>query len=97
MSKLSGDFRETMSRQHDQRQQQKARRPSTAVPGSINGSFFRFKLVMLGEAAVGKSSLALKFVRKEFKSSQEPTIGAAFLTETVNLDEDTQVLNPMFI
>lgn len=42
-----------------------------------------FKLVLLGESAVGKSSLVLRFVRGEFYEYQESTIGAAFLTQTV--------------
>ncbi|KAF5101910.1 hypothetical protein D0Z00_000565 [Geotrichum galactomycetum] len=39
------------------------------------------KLVLLGEAAVGKSSLVLRFVSNEFQENKEPTIGAAFLTQ----------------
>jgi|Transcript_87651 small GTP-binding protein len=44
-----------------------------------------FKLVLLGESAVGKSSLVLRFVRGEFYEYQESTIGAAFLTQTVTV------------
>ena len=36
------------------------------------------KLVLLGEAAVGKSSLVLRFVSNDFQENKEPTIGAAF-------------------
>jgi len=39
------------------------------------------KLVLLGEAAVGKSSLVLRFVNNDFQENKEPTIGAAFLTQ----------------
>mmetsp|Transcript_16543 Transcript_16543/g.34120 ORF Transcript_16543/g.34120 Transcript_16543/m.34120 type:complete len:196 (-) Transcript_16543:173-760(-) len=48
-----------------------------------------FKLVLLGDTAVGKSCLVVRFVRDEFFEFQEPTIGAAFLTQTVALDEST--------
>ena len=41
------------------------------------------KIVLLGESAVGKSSLALRFVRREFQPNQEATIGAAFLARTL--------------
>jgi GTPase SAR1 family protein len=34
-----------------------------------------FKLVLLGDAAVGKSCLVVRFVRDEFFEFQEPTIG----------------------
>jgi small GTP-binding protein len=45
------------------------------------------KLVLLGEAAVGKSSLVLRFVNGEFQDNKEPTIGAAFLTQKCKLDD----------
>ncbi|KER25501.1 hypothetical protein T265_07070 [Opisthorchis viverrini] len=41
------------------------------------------KLVLLGESAVGKSSIVLRFVKAQFSEFQEATIGAAFLTQTV--------------
>ncbi|CAL8096244.1 unnamed protein product [Calicophoron daubneyi] len=41
------------------------------------------KLVLLGESAVGKSSIVLRFVKSQFSEFQEATIGAAFLTQTV--------------
>eukprot|EP01065_Artemidia_motanka_P036049 TRINITY_DN43951_c0_g1_i1.p1 TRINITY_DN43951_c0_g1~~TRINITY_DN43951_c0_g1_i1.p1 ORF type:complete len:204 (+),score=52.72 TRINITY_DN43951_c0_g1_i1:76-687(+) len=46
-----------------------------------------FKLVLLGESAVGKSSIVLRFVRQDFLEFQEATIGAAFLTQVVNLGD----------
>lgn len=35
----------------------------------------QFKLVLLGESAVGKSSLVLRFVKGQFHDFQESTIG----------------------
>ncbi|VDO54383.1 unnamed protein product [Haemonchus placei] len=46
----------------------------------------QFKLVLLGESAVGKSSLVLRFVKGQFHEYQESTIGAAFLTQTLCAD-----------
>jgi len=46
-----------------------------------------FKLVLLGDAAVGKSSCVERFVKNEFFEFQQPTIGAAFLTQTVAVDD----------
>jgi len=54
------------------------------VPRSVS-----IKLVMLGESAVGKSSIALRFCRNEFSDWRESTIGAAFLTQQVKVGEDT--------
>ncbi|CAK5280684.1 unnamed protein product [Mycena citricolor] len=69
---------------------------------------FQFKLVLLGESAVGKSrslpihavpttdvncsfSLVLRFVKDQFDDYRESTIGAAFLTQTVTLEDQTTV------
>ena len=49
----------------------------------------QFKLVLLGEMAVGKSSLVLRFVKEQFDQCQLPTVGGAFLTRTVCLDYTT--------
>jgi len=57
--------------------------------GGQQGKICQFKLVLLGESAVGKSSLVLRFVKGQFHEFQESTIGAAFLTQTVCLDETT--------
>eukprot|EP01083_Nonionella_stella_P183663 664337_1 len=51
----------------------------------------QFKLVLLGDSAVGKSSLVLRFVKGTFSEYQDSTIGAAFLTQTVNIEPDTSV------
>jgi len=62
--------------------------PAGRAPGS---RFAQFKLVLLGESAVGKSSLVLRFVKDQFDDYRESTIGAAFLTQTISLDETTTV------
>uniref|UniRef100_A0A8C4R1W1 RAB5C, member RAS oncogene family n=1 Tax=Eptatretus burgeri TaxID=7764 RepID=A0A8C4R1W1_EPTBU len=56
---------------------------------SAGSKMCQFKLVLLGESAVGKSSLVLRFVKGQFHEFQESTIGAAFLTQTVCLDDTT--------
>lgn len=47
------------------------------------------KLVLLGESAVGKSSLVIRFVNREYSDNREPTIGAAFLTQKCTVDDRT--------
>lgn len=39
----------------------------------------QFKLVLLGESAVGKSSLVLRFVKGQFHEFQESTIGGLYI------------------
>ena len=51
----------------------------------MNTSVTSIKLVLLGEAAVGKSSIVLRFVSNDFAENKEPTIGAAFLTQRVTI------------
>lgn len=58
--------------------------------GASQGRICQFKLVLLGESAVGKSSLVLRFVKGQFHEYQESTIGAAFLTQTLSM-EDSEV------
>ncbi|QPG77048.1 GTPase Ypt5 [Brettanomyces nanus] len=53
--------------------------------------FAQFKLVLLGESAVGKSSVVQRFVKDSFSDFRESTIGAAFLTQTVDIDDTTTV------
>jgi len=42
-----------------------------------------------GEAAVGKSSIVERFVKNMFCDVKYATIGAAFLTQTMQLDDYT--------
>jgi Ras-related protein Rab-5C len=47
------------------------------------------KLVILGDTAVGKSCVVLRYVRDDFCEFQESTIGAAFLSHTAELDSES--------
>jgi len=49
----------------------------------------KFKLVLLGNTAVGKSSIAARYVKKQFFEFQEPTIGAAFLNSSQEINDHT--------
>ena len=42
------------------------------------GRTLNFKLVLLGDTAVGKSSCVERFVKNEFFEYQQPTIGGTF-------------------
>ncbi|XP_072966838.1 ras-related protein RHN1 [Typha angustifolia] len=47
------------------------------------------KLVLLGDMGAGKSSLVLRFVKGQFLEFQESTIGAAFFSQTLALNDAT--------
>uniref|UniRef100_A0A2K6V3G9 RAB5B, member RAS onco family n=1 Tax=Saimiri boliviensis boliviensis TaxID=39432 RepID=A0A2K6V3G9_SAIBB len=49
----------------------------------------QFKLVLLGESAVGKSSLVLRFLGMVAHTYNPSYLGAAFLTQSVCLDDTT--------
>eukprot|EP00455_Lapot_gusevi_P049232 TRINITY_DN694_c0_g1_i9.p1 TRINITY_DN694_c0_g1~~TRINITY_DN694_c0_g1_i9.p1 ORF type:complete len:200 (+),score=38.12 TRINITY_DN694_c0_g1_i9:85-684(+) len=53
------------------------------------GKVLNYKLVLLGDAAVGKSSCVERFVKNEFFEYETPTIGAAFITQSVQVDDYT--------
>ena len=46
-------------------------------------------MVLLGEQAVGKTSLTLRFTNDTFIPDQPATIGAAFMSKTMQLDDET--------
>lgn len=48
---------------------------------------YNYKIVLLGNSSVGKSSLVLRFVKREYYDYQEPTIGACFLTKDILIDD----------
>jgi GTPase SAR1 family protein len=51
--------------------------------------FVSVRQVLLGDMGAGKSSLVLRFVKGQFFDYQESTIGAAFLTQTVAVNDAT--------
>ncbi|EMD42326.1 GTP-binding protein RAB5 [Gelatoporia subvermispora B] len=52
---------------------------------------YQFKLVLLGEMQIQYTTLFLRFVKDQFDDYRESTIGAAFLTQTVTLDDSSTV------
>ena len=46
-----------------------------------------YKLVILGEVAVGKSSIAQRFVNGKFTNLHNPTVGALFLTKKIQVND----------
>jgi len=46
------------------------------------------KVVMLGDSGVGKSSIAMRYVNNEFHPYIESTIGASYLTKSVEIEQN---------
>ena len=53
----------------------------------MNLDTVKFKIILLGEASVGKSSIAVRFYNGEFKTSNESTIGVAFKQKTIIINQ----------
>jgi hypothetical protein len=49
-----------------------------------------FKLVLLGDTAVGKSCLVVRFVRDEFFEFQEPTIGGNVIPKKIERERERE-------
>jgi Ras-related protein Rab-21 len=49
---------------------------------------FRFKIVVLGEGCVGKTSLILRYTKNEFTDTRTATLKASFLSKRI-VDKDS--------
>jgi len=52
---------------------------------------FVFKITVLGEAAVGKTSLLNRFCEDTFNEDYKPTLGANIIRKDVNIEQHTKV------
>ena len=62
---------------------------SLGIPMAENGEGgeeYLFKIVLIGDSAVGKSNLLSRFARNEFDSNSKATIGVEFQTQLVEID-----------
>lgn len=48
---------------------------------------YRFKMILIGPAAVGKTSILMRFVHNKFSKSYKMTIGVDFLNKEINIDD----------
>lgn len=67
-------------------------RPNGQTPGKI----CQFKLVLLGESSVGKSSLVLRFVKGQFHEYQESTIGGMYFEICINYKKFMDIKHWLF-
>lgn len=58
---------------------------SATGEAEMDSRTLRVKMVLLGSSGVGKSSLATRFVKGEFKDCQ-PTVGCAYQTHVLNVN-----------
>lgn len=54
----------------------------------VNSNHLRFKILLVGAAAVGKSSLIRTFAKKDFEEDYKLTVGLDFMTQKLEIDEE---------
>ena len=54
---------------------------------TVKKDAINYKCVLVGDSAVGKSSVAHRYISDDFYEFQEPTIGAAFMAKKINIDD----------
>ena len=49
---------------------------------------YLFKIIIIGDAGVGKSNMLIRYLKDEFDSAKAPTVGVEFASKTVKVDKD---------
>ena len=57
------------------------------LPDDVNEVNYSFKIIVIGDSAVGKSSLTLKGTKDHFKDFYTPTIGFEFLSFNIRIKD----------
>eukprot|EP01018_Ginkgo_biloba_P032876 Gb_37243 [translate_table: standard] len=58
-----------------------------AYAGDEQSEDYLFKIVLIGDSAVGKSNLLSRYTRNEFHPNSKATIGVEFQTQTMEIDK----------
>ncbi len=53
----------------------------------------KFKVVLLGEGRVGKTSIVMRFTRDQFNDKQQSTINAMYLDKQIKVNQKDVILN----
>merc|ERR1711915_461985 len=53
---------------------------------NVGGEEYLFKIVVIGDSAVGKSNLLSRYARNEFNANSKATIGVEFQTQVMDID-----------
>lgn len=75
----------------DLRSDQKECHSDTSSMSLDSGFLTTYKIILLGDSAVGKSNLLLRFTRNTFFTDHKPTIGVEFFSKTVQIQNNKLV------
>ena len=51
----------------------------------------KFKVVLIGESGVGKTSILLRYVSNEFNSQQFSTLGLSYVDKIIQIDNNKKI------
>ena len=58
----------------------------------IEGNYFyQFRVILIGDSTVGKSSLLRQFTEGQFIATNDPTVGVDFHVRIIQLDDKVRV------
>ena len=57
---------------------------------------YQFKVILLGDGAVGKTSIAMRFSENKFSQTYKQTVGVDFFMRRINLHCNTQIALQMW-
>ena len=49
---------------------------------------YLFKIIIIGDAGVGKSNMLIRYLKDEFDMAKAPTVGVEFASKMVKVDKD---------
>lgn len=64
-------------------------RPSSSAAVPSSATLSKFKVVVIGDAGSGKTSIIKNFIYGTFSPEQDSTVGIDFLSKTLYLDDRT--------
>ena len=53
----------------------------------------QYKLILLGDASVGKSSIIYRYIMNKFKQYSEATLGTAYFCKILMIEDEAVKLN----
>lgn len=85
-------FFSTKKKTHKEGKMSRSAPPAASPDLPPNTTYFKGKVVVIGEYSVGKTSLSSKFITHLCPSRPEPTVGAAFQLRTVLIPGTTNAV-----
>ena len=58
---------------------------------TLENQILRFKIILLGDASVGKTCILQRFIHNKFRSEYNATIGVDYWVKSLDIDNDTTV------